>query len=59
MLSRATRDTRHAAHRSTPSSASSSQDGDQVEDEYEGSTTVGKKRKVSSKGKEPERAVQV
>ncbi|KAF9494018.1 hypothetical protein BDN71DRAFT_1449500 [Pleurotus eryngii] len=57
MLSRATRDPRHAAHRSTPSSASSSQDGDQVDDEYEGSTTVGKKRKVS-KGKEPERAVQ-
>ncbi|KDQ31812.1 hypothetical protein PLEOSDRAFT_1081245 [Pleurotus ostreatus PC15] len=58
MPSRATQEPRRAAHSSASSSASSSQDGDQVDDDYEGSTTVGKKRKASSKGKEPERAVQ-
>lgn len=50
---------RHAADRSMSSSASSSQSEYSVDDDYEGSTTAGKKRKASSKGKEPERAVQV
>ncbi|KAF4583506.1 hypothetical protein EYR38_002257 [Pleurotus pulmonarius] len=49
---------RHAAQRSTSSSASSSQSGSPADDDYEGSPTVGEKRKASSKGQEPERRVQ-
>ncbi|KAF4564787.1 hypothetical protein EYR40_010958 [Pleurotus pulmonarius] len=49
---------RHAAHRPTSSSASSSQSGSTANDDYEGTPTVGKKRKASSKGQEPERRVQ-
>ncbi|KAF4583509.1 hypothetical protein AB1N83_007914 [Pleurotus pulmonarius] len=49
---------RHAAQRSTSSSASSSQSGSSADDDYEGSPTVGEKRKASSKGQEPERRVQ-